>query len=66
MFFVLRAFLPSEQNQAYKCLFQNVFPILIGRDVLNNLSRLVTDGDSQEITQLEDAVNKYYPSVYRI
>jgi hypothetical protein len=26
----------------------------------------VTDGDSQEITQLEDVVNKYFPDVYQI
>jgi hypothetical protein len=66
MFFVLRAFLPSEQSWAYKWLFQTVFPKLIGTEVLNKISIVVTDGDSQEITQLEDAVTKFFPSVYRI
>jgi hypothetical protein len=65
MFFVLQAFLPSEQNWAYKWLFQNVSPVL-GRNILNKLSLPVTDGDSQEITQYQDAVNKYFPSVYHI
>jgi hypothetical protein len=47
MFFVLGAFLTSEQNWAYKWLFQNIFPVLIGRDLLNKLSLVVTDGDSK-------------------
>jgi hypothetical protein len=66
MFFVLRAFLPSEQSWAYKWLFHTVFPVLIGKEVLNKVSIVVTDGDSQEITQLEDAVKKHFPSVYRL
>jgi hypothetical protein len=66
MFFVLRAFLPSEQSWAYKWLFQTVFPALIGKDVLNKINIVVTDGDSQEITQLESAVSKYCPNVYRL
>jgi hypothetical protein len=67
MFFVvLHAFLPSEQSWAYKWLFQTVFPVLIGKEVLNKLSIVVIDGDSQEITQLEESVNKFFPNVYRI
>jgi hypothetical protein len=49
MFFVLHAFLSSEQSWAYKWLFQTVFPVLIGKDVLNKLSIVFTDGDSQEL-----------------
>jgi hypothetical protein len=66
MFFVLRAFLPSEQSWACKWLFQTVFPVLIGKYVLNKLSVVVTDGDSQEITQFEEAAKQFFPNVYRI
>jgi hypothetical protein len=66
MFFVLRVFLPIEQSEAYKWLFQTVFPVLIGKDVSNKLSIVVTDGNSQEITELEDTVNKFFPNVYHI
>jgi hypothetical protein len=66
MFFVLHAFLPSEQSWAYKWLFQTVFPVLIGKDVLNKLSIVVTDGAAQEITQLEEAAKVFSPNVYRI
>jgi hypothetical protein len=66
MFFVLRAFLRSEQSWACKWLFQTVFLVLIGKEVLNKISIVVTDGDSQEITQLKDAVTKLFPNVYHI
>ncbi len=66
MFIVLRAFLPSEQSWAYKWLFETVFPVLIGTEVLSTLSIVVTDGDSQEITQLKVVVNIFFPNVYHI
>jgi hypothetical protein len=46
--------------------FSNCFPDLIGQDVLNKISLVVTDGGLQEITQLQDAVNKFFPNVYLI
>jgi hypothetical protein len=67
MFIALRAFLPREQSWAYKWLFQMIVPVLIGKeDVLAKLSLVVTDGDSQEITQLEDAVRELFPDIYQI
>jgi hypothetical protein len=64
MFFVLHAFLPSKQSWAYEWLFQTMFPTLIGKDVLEKINIVVTDGDSQEITQLEEAAVKYFLNVY--
>ena len=58
--------MPSEQNWAYKWLFQTVLPALIGVEVLNKVNIVVIDGDSQEINQFDDAVTKYFPNVYRI
>jgi hypothetical protein len=66
IFFVLCAFLLSEQSWAYKWIFQTVFHALIGKDVLEKINIVITDGDSQEITQLEEAVIKYFPNVYRM
>jgi hypothetical protein len=43
-----------------------VFPTLIGKDVLEKNSTVVTDRDSQEINQLEEAATKYFPNVYRL
>jgi hypothetical protein len=66
VFFVLHSFLPSKQRWAYKWLFETVFPVLIGTEVLSTLSIVVTDGDSQEITQLKVVVNIFFPNVYHI
>jgi hypothetical protein len=48
--------MPSKQSWAYKSLFQTVLTALIGKEVLNKINFVVTDHDSQEIGQLEDAV----------
>ena len=66
MFIVLRAFLPNEQSWAYKWLFQTVFPALLGNEVMKKVKVLVTDGDSQEISQLDDAATKFFPNAHRI
>jgi hypothetical protein len=66
MFLILRCFMPSEQSWAYKWLFQTVLPALLGKEVLQKISIIVTDGDSQEIGQLEDAVRNFFPNAYRI
>jgi hypothetical protein len=51
MFLVLNCFLPSKQSWAYKWLFQTSFPSLIGKEVLNKIKIVVTDVDSQQISQ---------------
>jgi hypothetical protein len=66
MFIVLRAFLPNEQSWAYKWLFHTVFPALLGSEVMKKIKIIVTDGDSQEISQLDDAATKFFPNAHRI
>jgi hypothetical protein len=59
MFIVLRAFLPNEQSWSYKWFFQTVLPALLGKDVLKKIKIIVTDGGSQAISQLDDAIGKF-------
>ena len=66
MFTVVRAFLPNEQAWLYKWLFQTVFPALLGKDVLSKVKIIVTDGDSQEIQQLDAAIVLYFKNAFRI
>ncbi len=66
MFIVLRAFLPNEQSWSYKWFFQTVLPALLGKDVLKRIKIIVTGGDSQEISQLDDALASFFPEAYRI
>ena len=66
MFTVLRVFMPCEQSWAYRWLFQTVFPTLFGRSLLADVKSIITDGNSQEISQLEDAMHQYFTSAIRI
>jgi hypothetical protein len=65
MFIVLRAFLPNEQSWSYKWFFQTVLPALLGKEVLKRIKIIVTNGDSQEINQLDDAIAAFLPDAYR-
>ena len=65
MFTLLRAFLANQQAWSFKWLFQVVFPVLLGVDTLNNVKIALADGDPQQISQLEDAIDKYFPHMYR-
>ena len=65
MFTVLRAFLPSEQAWAFQWLFNSVFPQLLGKKALSDVKIMITDGDAQETSQLDYAIKKHFPKVYR-
>ena len=65
MFTVLRAFLPNEQAWSFKWLFQVVFTSLLGVEYLNDVKIMLGDGCPQQISQIEDAIDKYYSHVYR-
>jgi hypothetical protein len=47
-------------------VFSCVVPALLEKDVLKRIKIIVTDGDSQEISQLDDAISKFFPDAYRI
>jgi hypothetical protein len=66
MFIVLHAFPPSEQSWSFKWLFQTACPTLLGKKVMKKIRIIVTDGDSQEIAQLDDAIKKFFPEANRI
>ncbi len=66
MFIVLRAFLPNEQSWSYKWFFQTVLPALVGKESLRKIKNIVTDGNSQEIGQLDDTIASFFPEAYRI
>jgi hypothetical protein len=66
LFIVLRAFPPSEQSWSFKWLFQTACPALLGKEVMKKTRIIVTDGDSQEFAQLDDAIKKFFPEANRI
>jgi hypothetical protein len=55
-FIIFRALLPNERAWTFKCLFQEVIPNMLGSDYLQQVVTIITDGDSQETTQLDIAI----------
>ena len=62
---ILRAFLPSEQAWAFQWLFSSVFPMMLGQDMLNRVNMIITDGDAQQTSQLDLAIQKHFPGCHR-
>jgi hypothetical protein len=66
MITVLRVFLPNEQAWVFRWLFQIVFPHFLGQDCISRIQVIVTDGDSQEISQLDMAIERFFPQAQRV
>ena len=62
---ILRAFLPSEQAWAFQWLFSSVFPLILGEELLRRVEMIITDGDAQATSQLDLAINRYFPYCHR-
>ena len=65
MFTVLRAFLPNEQAWVFRWIFSAVLPKMFGLSKLNDVKLIISDGDSQEMQQIDTAITKYFPQAYR-
>jgi hypothetical protein len=66
MFTVARAFLPNERAWVFRWLFQVVLPSLLGHKWLQHVQVIITDGDSQETSQLDIAMAKFFPQAHRV
>jgi MULE transposase domain/SWIM zinc finger len=64
-FIVLRALIPNECAWMFRWLFCGALPKLLGRENLNRVLLVLTDGDSQETSQMDIAIRKYMPSAVR-
>jgi hypothetical protein len=58
-FTILRAFLPNERAWSFRWLFQNAMPCLLGPEFMARIRIIVTDGDSQETSQVDNAIAKF-------
>jgi hypothetical protein len=65
MFTILRAFLPNQCAWVFRWLFQSVFPRFFQANLLNQIVMVVTDGDSQETSQLDLAMKQFFPRAIR-
>jgi hypothetical protein len=61
----VRAFLPIDWARVFRWLFQTVMPTLLGKDYIERVRVIVTDGDSQETSQLDIAIALHFHNVCR-
>ena len=62
----LRVFLPNQQAWSFRWVFRTVLPKLIPADALSRVQVVLTDGDSQETSQLDSIIRDKYPSWLRV
>ena len=53
---VIRCWAPNNRAWLFKWLFQTAFPALVGEETLEHVKLIITDGDSQETSQLDNAI----------
>ena len=56
VYVIIRAKLPNQTNWIFKWLFLDCLPKLLGKKAIRRCRLILTDGDSQEITQLDEAI----------
>jgi hypothetical protein len=66
MHVVARSFVPNERAWMFRWLFQVALPSLVGKEVLLFVKICITDGDSQETSQLDYALEKIMKNAVRI
>lgn len=66
MFVAVRAFLPNERAWVFRWIFQTVMPTLLGKEYISRVNVVITDGDSQETSQLDIAIAQHFPNVCRV
>ncbi|KAG7354809.1 MULE transposase domain containing protein [Nitzschia inconspicua] len=57
---VIRAWAPNERAWMFRWLFQTAVPAIIGKTTCERIRLVITDGDSQELTQLDDAISSVF------
>ena len=66
MFIFLRVFMPNQQTLMFRWVFSVVFPRLILKHILSKIRIVITDGDSQEFSQVDNAIESVIPNAKRV
>jgi hypothetical protein len=53
---VVRAFIPNERAWLFRWIFYHGIPTLMGKEACKKVKMIITDGDSQETSQLDNAI----------
>ena len=65
-FTILRVFLPNQQMWTFRWVFCVLFPQIYDNHILSKIQVFITDGDSQETSQLDNAIDSFFPQAKRI
>ena len=66
MFTIMRVFLPHEKSWIFRWLFCVALPGLFGKPTVDQIKSIISDGDSQEIQQLDNAISLFLPKISRM
>ena len=61
-FTISRACLPNQKMLTFLWVFCVLLPKIFGNRVLSKIQVLITDGDSQETSQMDNAIDQFFPS----
>ena len=57
--------MPNQQAWMFRWVFSVSWPRLIPKHILDRIKLILSDGDSTEYNQIDNAIKKYMPHVYR-
>ena len=62
-FTILRVLLPNQQLWVFRWVFCVLLPKVYSNDLLSQIKIIVTDGDAQESSQIDNAIDLFFPQV---
>ena len=65
-FTILRVLLPNQQLWVFRWVFCVLLPKVYSNDLLSQIKIIVTDGDAQESSQIDNAIDLFFPQVKRV
>ena len=66
IFTLLRAHLPNQTNWILSWVFCQLLPSIYSQETLSMIQVIITDGDSQEINQLDAAIDEFFIQAKRV
>jgi hypothetical protein len=65
-FTIARAYLPNEQSWVFRWILSHALPILLGPEAMKRIVIIISDGDSTEISQINNLIDVLCPHVHRL
>ena len=63
---ICRMILSHERRISYRWVFCHSMPVLLGVEFMKNIVVIMTDGDSNEMEELENVIARYLPQCNRL